>query len=248
MSILGFCVKSLKDVFRQLHVKSLSLRGNLVDDIELEGKVLIVAPHPDDEVIGCGGLIARLVKEGNMPHIAILTGGEGSHGSCCSIERDQIVLERRKLTRRALDILEVGSDHLYEINFPDGGISEAHPQVETLAKLIEILKPDAVFVPHWGEGWSDHVKTAEIVKNLLPDSASVYEYCVWMWYYNVWRGLNWTNAFNLRMTPMEHRLKLTAMDAYINPLAPCGKPWSGVLPKVFVKANSGNRELYFKAR
>ena len=50
------------------------------------------------------------------------------------------------------------------------------------------------------------------------------------------------------MTPSEHELKMKAMDAYIRPLAPCGNPWSGVLPKVFVDANRWNKELYFKAR
>ena len=67
-------------------------------------------------------------------------------------------------------------------------------------------------------------------------------------YYNVWRDLDWKNAAQLCMTPAEHRIKLDAMDAYIRPLAPCGKPWSGVLPKVFVKANKWNRELYFSLK
>jgi hypothetical protein len=67
-----------------------------------------------------------------------------------------------------------------------------------------------------------------------------------MWYYNVWRGLDWKNAFRLNMNDDEHERKLKAMDAYVKPLAPCGKPWSGVLPKLFVEANRWNKELYFK--
>jgi len=209
------------------------------------GQVLIVAPHPDDEVIGCGGLIARLTAEGRAPHVVILTGGEGSHRGCCDVAPAEMIQARRGLTRKALQILGVPAENIHELNYPDGGISAEHPQTEELRRLIAEIQPQSVFVPHWGEGWPDHVRTAEIVKSIVPQDVEVWEYCVWMWFYNVWRGLDWNNAAVLRMTPAEHALKLRAMDAYIRPLAPCGKPWSGVLPPLFVKANQWDKELYF---
>ncbi len=76
-------------------------------------------------------------------------------------------------------------------------------------------------------------------------AVTVYEYCVWMWYYNV-RHLDWRNALTLKMTSEEHRRKLAAVDIYTKALAPCGKPWSGVLPPVFLRANRWHRELYFR--
>lgn len=237
---------NIKNIFRRLHVFYLQAASIWKTTVHPKSSVLIVAPHPDDEVIGCGGLIARLVKEGNAPHIVVMTGGEGAHKGCCSISKADIIKNRRQLTRNAMSILGVPDTHIHELNFPDGGISADHGQVEDLKRLIEDLKPQSIFVPHWGEGWSDHVKTAEIVKKLAPASAEIWEYCVWMWYYNIWRGLDWKNAAVLRMTSGEHSQKLKAMDAYIRPLAPCGNPWSGVLPKIFVEANKSNIELYFK--
>ena len=68
-----------------------------------------------------------------------------------------------------------------------------------------------------------------------------------MWYYNVWR-LDWRSARLLRLDKDGFGLKLAAMDAYTKPLAPCGKPWSGVLPKVFLWTGRWNRELYFKVK
>ena len=120
--------------------------------------------------------------------------------------------------------------------------------MKKLRQLVADINPESVFVPHWGEGWPDHINTAKIVRDIAPASAEIWEYCVWMWYYNVWRGLDWHNARRLPMTPEEHALKLKAMDAYVSPLAPCGKPWSGVLPPLFLEANSAKRELYFKVR
>lgn len=144
---------------------------------------------------------------------------------------------------------KIPDENIHELNYPDGGISGENPQTDELKRLIGRLNPQTVFVPHWGEGWPDHIRTAEIVKSIVPAAdTAIYEYCVWMWYYNVWRGLDWKNAAVLKMTKAEHERKLRAMDAYIQPLAPCGNPWSGVLPPIFIRANQWNKELYFKVR
>ena len=238
----------IKDNIRRIHVAYLRWRLKMKEAIKTGEQVLIVAPHPDDEVIGCGGLIGRLVAEGTAPHIVIMTGGEGSHRGCCGTAEREIVAARRGLTRKALAVLGVPETQVYELDFTDGRIDEDGKDMSRLRALIEELKPDTILVPHWGEGWSDHVKTAEIVKRIVPSTAEVWEYCVWMWYYNVWRGLDWKNAAALRLTREEQSLKLRAMDEYIKPLAPCGRPRSGELPKVFTEANSGNIELYFRCR
>lgn len=237
----------LKDFIRYAHVAYLRFAGGRKAQFAPKGKVLIVAPHPDDEVIGCGGLIARFVAEGRAPHVIVMTGGEGSHGADGG-DKTAIVKARRGLTRNALSILGLPESNLHELDFADGGISADSPQMTRLKELIEAINPDTVLVPHWGEGWPDHVNTAKIVKKLVAGSTEVWEYCVWMWYYNVWRGLDWANAASLRLTSGEHELKAKAVDAYIRPLAPDGKPWSGVLPQIFIEANTGNVELYFKTK
>lgn len=237
---------TIKNILRLLHVKYLQSRGGNKSQIETTGRVLIIAPHPDDEVIGCGGLIARLVAEGKTPHIIIMTGGEGSHRGCCNTPDSEITAARRILTHEALDILGVPEENIYELNFPDGGIDIENTEISSLKTIISEINPSCIFVPHWAEGWSDHVKTAEIIKHIAPSDTQIWEYCVWMWFYNVWRGLDWKNAAVLKMAPHEHALKLRAIDAYVIPTAPCGHPWSGVLPDVFLNANRWNKELYFK--
>lgn len=238
----------IKDALRWLHVNYVRNRSRYKPHIKTKDHILIIAPHPDDEVIGCGGLITRLVAEGHPPHIIILTGGENSHQGCCTSSHNEIKNARRELTRNALNILGVKEEYIHELDFPDGGISATHPEADKLSCLISKISPDIIFVPHWGEGWPDHVNTARIIKDMVSDDTQIYEYCVWMWYYNVWRGLNWKNAFRQTMTQEEHRLKLAAIEAYIKPCAPCGKPWSGVLPNIFIKANTSETELYFKIK
>lgn len=238
----------MKNIIRSIHYILIRLFFSRKGNVNPKNNILIIAPHPDDEVIGCGGLIARLVREGRPPHIIIMTGGENSHKGCCDTNKQDILKARRNLTREALKILGLPQSNIHELDYHDGNINMNDIQTDALKILIDRLVPDSVFIPHWGEGWPDHVNTARIVKDLLPSDTEIWEYCVWMWYYNVWRGLDWENAATLSMNPDEHSLKLKAMDAYTTPLAPCGKPWSGVLPRIFIKANQWDKELYFKVR
>lgn len=240
---------NLKDIIRRLHVKYLKMGGGRCKKIiePLAGRVAIVAPHPDDEVIGCGGLIVRLVAEGRAPHIIIMTGGEGSHRGCCDVSPAEIIEARRGLTRKALQILGVPFENIHELDYPDGSITAKNPQTEELKRLLAEINPQSVFVPHWGEGWPDHLAARKIGLDLASKTTAVYEYCVWMWYYNVWR-LDWKNARRLKMSADEHTTKLRAIDAYIRSVAPCGHPWSGVLPQAFVHANSHDTELYFRLK
>lgn len=245
--MLGF----IKDIIRNLRCRLFQLKLGGKPEITLPESALIVAPHPDDEAIGCGGLIARLCAEGRPPLVVVMTGGGGSLRGYSDMPESEVIKARRNLTLNSAKALGLPKANIHFLDFVDGHIGDRpESEMNRIKEFIEQLQPDAIFVPHSGEGWPDHLNTRNIVLNskLLPlNSPSVYEYCVWMWYYNVW-NLDWRNAFQLRMTDSEYAAKLKAVDAYIKPLAPCGQPWSGVLPKHFIKANTARRELYFKLR
>lgn len=261
----------MKTIFRYLHIFYLKIRAEFRPQLNLNGISLFIAPHPDDEALGCGGLISHLCNECNPPHVIIMTGGGGSHTSGSdAISSEEIIRERRRLTLNSAKKLGLPEDNIHFLDFIDGHISEK-PEKERirLQKLIEDIQPDNIFIPHSGEGWPDHISTREILLSLLGVSSEkclvdnnstlyskhstptefknpqIFEYCVWMWYYNVW-NLDWKNAYKFRMSKPEHEAKLHAVNAYIKPHAPNGKPWSGVLPKPFIKANSSKTELYFE--
>lgn len=239
----------MKDLIRRIRIFLLrALLGNSVELVTSD-KVLIVAPHPDDEVLGCSGLIQRLLNEGKQVDVAILSGGGKSHAGCCEIDESTLIGSRRNLSRKAVEILGLPLENLHFLDYPDGSIVFDCPETDRLKKLIETLQPKVIFVPHKGEGWSDHLEAGRIVQKLVGEMADVllYEYCVWFWYYNVW-NINRKNAYVLKMTKEEYFRKNEAIDAYIHPKAPCGNPWSGVLPSVFVWANRWRKELYFRIK
>lgn len=239
---------TIKDVVRWIRIVLLRLFCCNKRDISVPtGPIIIVAPHPDDEVIGCGGLIQRLVKQGCDVHVVLMTGGEASHQNCCHISKDRIKDVRRSLCMDIDSRIGVDKSHIHLLDYPDGGIQVENEETEHLQALISSIKPDVLFVPHGGEGWPDHINTREIIRSVVKQNAIIYEYCVWMWYYNVWQ-LNWENARLLRMTREEHAKKLKAVNEYVTPQAPCGNPWSGVLPAVFLHANKWNKELFFECK
>lgn len=242
-------MRKLKNLFRHIRIRLIHLCFYRSPILPITyNKPLIIAPHPDDEVLGCSGLIQHMIENGKKVHVVILSGGGKSHQSCCYINESILIDSRRNLSRKAAEILGLPLNQLYFLDYPDGHISYNNAETQHLQTLIEEISPDVIFVPHTGEGWNDHIEAGKIVREIIRTKSTLiqlYEYCVWFWYYNVW-NLDWKNAFVLKMNQREHQLKLKAIDAYVKPLAPCGKPWSGVLPKILIQANRWKKELYFK--
>jgi LmbE family N-acetylglucosaminyl deacetylase len=116
--------------------------------------VLIVAAHPDDEVLGCGGTIARLSNDGVDVHVLILADGESSRIG----EADYAACRaaRVKASRAALDILGVKSVEMHEL--PDNQLDsvELIRVVRLIEDCIARLRPSAVFTHHAGDVNVDH--------------------------------------------------------------------------------------------
>ncbi|MDO4949025.1 MAG: glycosyltransferase [Bacteroidales bacterium] len=224
--------------------------------LPLPNVAFVFAPHPDDEVFGCCGLMQRMLARGKQVELFVMTGGGKSHSTCCDIEEADLIAHRCQLTRKAAAIVGLGEEHVHFLDYPDEGICMGHPETEVLTtmltEMLATIPNDAgIFIPHQsGEGWSDHAETFRIVANVTQaiqthKKLNIYEYCVWFWFYNYWK-IDWNHAFTLKMTKDEHSTKLHAIDAYMEPKAPCGKPWVGVLPTVFAWANRWKKELYFE--
>lgn len=259
----------IKDFIRQLRIFFIRMLTFCNPSLPLPEVAIVIAPHPDDEVFGCCGLMQRMLAEGKQVDLIIMTGGGKSHSSCCNVNEEVLISERRQLTRNAAAIYGLGEEHIHFLNYPDGGVQFSNENTKELMRTLAGIDKSisasnvkvkvkvnlkvnvSIFYPHQlGEGWRDHLRTSEIAKQLcasiFPD-AKQYEYCVWFWFYNCWK-IDWKRAFTYRMTQDEHACKLKAIDAYIEPKAPCGKPWSGVLPPVFLRANKWRKELYFNIK
>lgn len=120
-------------------------------------KIMVFAPHPDDEVIGCGGTIATHVRAGDEVVIVYLTSGEA--GSL-SVPCDELRTTREGEARQGAKHL--GVKDLIFLRFPDGYLAFAPECIRTLVNLVRERKPDVVYLPHAQEGPRDHRVTHEL--------------------------------------------------------------------------------------
>jgi LmbE family N-acetylglucosaminyl deacetylase len=135
------------------------------EPVALRGeRLLVLAPHPDDEVIGCGGLVAQHLREGRKVHVAIATNGAAAG------EADL----REQESRRGLSLLgEVSALELYR--FPDRDLA-AHAD-ELLAKLhntILAFAPDLIAVPSPIEIHPDHLALTRAFCDLVQRDGSLF--------------------------------------------------------------------------
>lgn len=118
--------------------------------LERTRRALVVAPHPDDEVLGCGGTIARLADTGREAHVVIVTRGRPPRYDSESVE---VLCDE---ARKAHAVLGVAGSHW--LDFPAAELDRAaHADLnEALATLMAELEPDALFIPFVGDIHLDH--------------------------------------------------------------------------------------------
>jgi LmbE family N-acetylglucosaminyl deacetylase/GT2 family glycosyltransferase len=116
------------------------------------GRVVVVAPHPDDEVIGCGGAIAMHAERGDAVTVVLVTDGAGAARDAA--ERETIRETRKAESRRALEVLGVAD--LRGLDFPDGALRPAPAFTSALFGVLATLRPDVIYAPSPFEHHPDH--------------------------------------------------------------------------------------------
>ena len=125
------------------------------------GPVLVCAPHPDDEVIGCGGAVAMHVARGDAVHVVHLTGGEaGDPASQFAPDAAALVALRMREAKAAAAVL--GVTELTGLGFPDGKLEAGEAAVARLAEVVARVAPAVVYAPSPLECHSDHLATCAV--------------------------------------------------------------------------------------
>ena len=124
--------------------------------------ILVLAAHPDDEVLGCGGTIAKLSDEGAIVHVGFLGDGVLSRIGANAQQKLELI-DRRVAAKKACKILGVKSLTFSE--FPDNRL-DTIPLLEII-RVVELLiekhHPDMVFTHHSGDVNIDHRRLHEAV-------------------------------------------------------------------------------------
>ncbi len=142
------------------------------------GPVLIIAPHPDDEVLGCGGAVRRHVLAGDAIRVVIVTDGTAAPSS---EERLRAAQLRREESRAAAAILGYGEPVFWQL--PDRGLVYGEPLIQRLLEEIREFAPALVYAPSLLERHPDHrvlaMTVLEALRRLEPAPAlAMYEVAV----------------------------------------------------------------------
>lgn len=118
-------------------------------------KVLVIAAHPDDEVLGTGGTIAKLVNDGATVDVLIVTDGSSAQYRD-SDHLAEIIEAKKKETRNCADVL--GVHDIYYGELPDMKLDTTpHIRInQVIEDVIDKVQPDAVFTHFWGDVNCDH--------------------------------------------------------------------------------------------
>lgn len=131
------------------------------------GPILIASPHPDDETLGCGGLIARCAAQGCSITVLAITNGEASHPGDRAWQ-EKLGEIRKNEQYSALKTLGLAEPDVVSLGLPDGGLEqlgdEQYKQLE--ARILEVMQARGirtVFVPAVDDCHSDHRMTARLL-------------------------------------------------------------------------------------
>jgi LmbE family N-acetylglucosaminyl deacetylase len=149
-----------------------------------DGAVLVLAPHMDDEVIGCGGATRRHVLAGGTVTVAFMTDGRsGDPALDGDAAVDAYVTERKRESERAAEVL--GTQELVFLDRPDGALERSPELTRELADLFHRVRPGVVYVPTLLDTHEDHWATSLAFLDALEalgsaaDGLVVRQYEVW---------------------------------------------------------------------
>ena len=170
----------------QLHQLWAELPIGSVDDIIGPGPCLILAPHPDDESLGCGGLIAACCALSRAPYVAILTDGSASHPDSRFYPPARLAALREAETHRAVGNLGLSPERVRFLREPDSLAARAGPRfnsiVQSLACHVQTTGCTAILAPWLYDPHCDH-EAAALVASQVARISGVRQICypVWGW-------------------------------------------------------------------
>ncbi|QOZ52007.1 PIG-L deacetylase family protein [Bradyrhizobium sp. CCBAU 53338] len=122
--------------------------------------ILVCAAHPDDEILGCGGTMARHVDRGDSVHVVFVADGIESR-KAMNAERERLLTERREAAFKAANIIGCERPHFFD--YPDQRLDTISllDITQSIETLLAALQPDLVYTHHGDDLNADHRLVSE---------------------------------------------------------------------------------------
>ncbi|HXD42626.1 MAG TPA: PIG-L deacetylase family protein [Ramlibacter sp.] len=157
-------------------------------DLSAARRVLVIAPHPDDETLGCGGTLARLAPVCEV-HVLLVTNGDGGGGLPPGTSD-----ARKKEMADAARTLGIATPVLH-LDEPDGRFADSRSYRSALADIVGKLEPNWVFLPWLDDTHADHARIACASSHALRRSGVES-----LLYYETWTPVPATHVVDITPT------------------------------------------------
>ena len=162
-------------LFRSRNIQKL-LSGLYMVEKPEGNVILVIAPHPDDDIIGCGGTIKLHRMSGHSVYIVYLTEGEkGIEGK----DKNETSEIRKAEAIRAASKLDVSNTNLFYLHLEDGNVIKNSGMSTEFKKILETIRPEMIYVPSFFETHPDHYAANILLQHNLTFGVTIAGYEVW---------------------------------------------------------------------
>jgi LmbE family N-acetylglucosaminyl deacetylase len=183
------------------------------------GSLVVVSPHPDDEVLAAGGLIRQWALSGQPVTVLSVTDGEKAYA------RDGLDVIRRRELAESLRILVQVHVSVRRIGLPDGAVSKHTNRLRNA--LHDVLDPATTLVaPYEHDGHGDHEATGRVCSEVaLASKVSLVRYPIWAWHRYPASGLAALSWGKYQLNADTQRAKARAIQCFASQIRPLwGEP------------------------
>jgi LmbE family N-acetylglucosaminyl deacetylase len=200
--------------------------------VPINHRAVIIAPHPDDEILGCGGLMRQLAMLGRPLKLISVTDGSASHPGSATWPVERLSVVRPQESAEALRRLDLP---MHSLKWIRGGFTDttvAQQEDQLTAFIQRYLQPtDVVFTTWANDGHSDHEAVGRAsARAAAAVGARFHEVPIWAWH---WASpeddrLPWDRARKISLDPATIARKRHAAHAFASQLE--GDPQIGLGP------------------
>ena len=186
-------------------------------------RMVVVAPHPDDEILMVGGLLQYMLRLARNVLLVAVTDGTASHADSTDWSRERLARERPRESHAALKMLGLLVEPMLRLGLTDGELKRLQPQLAE--QIAQVIRPRDVVVTTWRhDGHPDHEATGHACAAAAAGrvGATLIEVPVWAWH---WARpddarLPWHRARQLVLDDAAVQRKQEAVKAFVSQLLP----------------------------
>jgi LmbE family N-acetylglucosaminyl deacetylase len=196
-----------------------------------EGPLIVVAPHPDDETLGAGGLIHTWAAIRGLPVVIVaVTDGEAACpeiAGLASVRRSELEAARRELAASGIDIVY--------LQLPDGSVALYREELATaLSKIVAGSASVTIVAPYEHDGHPDHDAVGEVSIEVARSCGAVFgRYPIWAWHHGTRSIFAGKTLGAFRLGPAAQRAKQDAIRRYRSQVG--DRPGGAIVPAHVLK-------------